>query len=257
MNPALLLADERVQALLPPEHFLAYVNLLAHATMLNATTGSEYVDGEFSCATALKRVRHLTPEALDTMFEAELVEQLDGDLWRIDFTGQTAHAALQARADANAARSETQRSNYATAKAERDEAGERLHRRREQDAQRAKAYRERKTVRRDIAEQVGEKGPTVVPATIDRHDHSADEKCGGCERFMCDECIRSEPGINWSYAPDGNPWCSECKPSKWDKPKPECWKCDKYGNGCNEHGIAKHANSLPGKMEDEFVGATF
>jgi len=100
IKPAELFSDERFFRL-PKASRAAYLMLQAYAMQLNATTASDYVDGEFSVADALIRVRDLDQFDLDAMLEWGLVAQLDGDRWRVEFTSdQTPHSELQSRADA-------------------------------------------------------------------------------------------------------------------------------------------------------------
>lgn len=144
LNPMAWLADNRVQHLLPAEHVRAFINLICFAFKLHATTGSDYVDGEFPRATALKHVVNLTSEAIDAMVEADLVSRVDGDTYRVEFiTPQTTNEGLQRRADViaqqNQSRAATTRANKAAFK---DQA-ERTARRREKDAARSANYRER------------------------------------------------------------------------------------------------------------------
>lgn len=168
----MLLADERIQTHLPLQHSLAYMNLLAHASMLNATTGSAYVDGEFSRDTAVKRVRNLTGEAIQAMVEAELVQRVDGDTFRIEFTGrQTSHEGLQAGAEANAARSAAQRENRAAANAEKQEAEEKAASKRKQSADRSQRHRDKRAETPVDLDQVEE----IVHEDSTAQDYAPDE----------------------------------------------------------------------------------
>lgn len=116
IRPAALFSDERVYRL-AAEHRFAYIALQAYATVLNATTGSEFVDGDFSLAEALLRVRDLTEDDIDALIGVGLVAQVDGDRHRVQFTTeQTSHEALQARADGYAARAETRANGRAARK---------------------------------------------------------------------------------------------------------------------------------------------
>src|ERR1700694_4937485 len=83
INPTHRRADRRIRSL-SAEQFAAYIELLEEATLLNAKTGSDYVDGDFSQERVLKWAQYITPETLDALMDAELVEQLDGDRYRLD-----------------------------------------------------------------------------------------------------------------------------------------------------------------------------
>ncbi|MDP7725095.1 hypothetical protein [Mycobacterium sp. TY814] len=117
-------ADERVRNLPGIDSPAAlYFLLQMYAMRLTATTGSEFVDGEFPRAEALARVPGLTEETLTVLESAGLVWpvgviQMDqpvtavrpgGDRWCVEFsTPQTTHEFLQASAgrsaNANAAK---------------------------------------------------------------------------------------------------------------------------------------------------------
>ena len=143
INPTHRRADRRIRSL-SPEQFAAYIELLEEATLLNAKTGSDYVDGDFSQERVLKWAQYITPETLDALIDAELVEQIDGDRYRIDFYGQTSHYELQVNAERNAERSATARANYAARKAEQQETEQSISHRRAQGAERSRQYRQRK-----------------------------------------------------------------------------------------------------------------
>lgn len=109
INPTDYLADQRIDHL-TAEAENAYLRLQLYATQLSATTGSDYVDGEFSATQALAYVRHLTAEHLDAMLAVGLVSIVDGDRWRVEFTSkQTSHEQLQRSADAREQAAETRR----------------------------------------------------------------------------------------------------------------------------------------------------
>jgi hypothetical protein len=184
-NPAMWLSDQRVQNHLPPVHALAYMNLLHWTVQLTATTGSDYVDGEFSATSALKRVPHLTAEALDAMLDAELVTQIDGDRWAVEYvTAQTSHEALQELADARARGAETRRGNKQAQTEAHHDAEEKAQRKREQAAERKRRQREKAT--EDQTESAPEPEPYTAPTAPVAHATAEDylpELCSDCAYY--------------------------------------------------------------------------
>lgn len=176
-NPNEWLADPRIQQHLPPEHVLAYVNLMHYAHKLTATSGSEYVDGDFSCATALKRVLHLSEDALDAMLDAELVSIVDGDRWRVDYiTTQTTHRFLQDRADVYEQAEDARKANRVAQKAMQKSVDDKAQRKRDQDAERQRRLRASKAAKTcPGCEQFGQSGCSVHTT---HWDNSEPEKVG-------------------------------------------------------------------------------
>jgi len=155
-NPSLWLADLRVQQHLPPVHALAYMNLAHHAHTLTGTTGSEYVDGEFSYVKALKRVPHLTEDALDAMLDAELVTVVDGDRWRVEYvTPQTSHQVLQERADTYQAAADARKLRRAEKLIRQVRDEEDAERKRSQNAERQRKHRLSKV---ELGKEISEGG---------------------------------------------------------------------------------------------------
>jgi hypothetical protein len=141
ITPAMWLSDQRIQSL---PNSAAYINLLCHAAQLNATTGSEYINGHFSRSKALKRVPGVTEEALDELVEADLVTQVKEDRWAVEFPNpQTSHDDLQKDANSRARGAETRRSQKVEAKQAAQDEAERVAAKRSNGAQRQTAYRDR------------------------------------------------------------------------------------------------------------------
>lgn len=248
INPTARRADRRIRSL-TAEQFAAYIELMEEAVLLNAATGSDYINGEFSVSSVLKWADFITADALDALVAAELVWQVDGDRWAIDFTGQTPHATLQQRADGHARSAETRRAQRGARTTQRLEAEDRAQHKRELSADRSQRYRDRKATP-ELPDDPDPWGSTPEPESPADphspwvtakaiHDHRAEEQCPGCRRFMCDGCVRETPGIEWCYAPDGVPWCSDCRP-RTSRDTTECRKCEKYGKErCFDHGLAR------------------
>lgn len=142
INPTRRRADRRLQRL-TAEQYGAYVELLEEAVLSNSTTGGEYLDGDFSRAYVLEWCPYVTVESLCVMEKLGIVEQVEGDRYRIDFIGQTAHSELLMRAEANAERAATQRANYRVHRETRLDEEESAERRRALGARRSQRYRAR------------------------------------------------------------------------------------------------------------------
>lgn len=214
-NPALWLSDARVQQHLPRQHTLDFVNLLHYAMKLHATTGSDYVDGEFSYSAALVMVPGLTPEAFDAIEAAHLVSQIDGDRWAVDFiTQQTSHEALQNSADGKARAGKTRQQNFAAAKEAERTAEERAQRKREQDAARKRKQREREATdeRQDEPEaDTGYSAPkgVIVHATADEYLPNLCEDCAE-HGHACGNVDLPHWARDTAHDPRPKPICPEC-----------------------------------------------
>lgn len=159
INPTEWLANQRVQELLPRKHTLPYMNLLCEAQRLNATTGSEYVNGEFPLTSTLKSARNLTQKDVDAMVEADLVVQVEGDRWAVVFpNAQTPHEVLQAAANRRAQGAETRKAKQAERKQAVQEDAERQACERELGARRQEEYRARQESQHEELVAVG--GPS-------------------------------------------------------------------------------------------------
>lgn len=202
-NPDAWFADNRVQNLLPREYALDFVNLLHYAMKLSATTGSDYVDGEFSYSSALIRVPNLAPEAIDAMVEAHLVECVDGDRYVIDFiTQQTSHDALQNSADAKSRAGKTRRETFAAEKSAQAEAEEKAQHRREQNAEYQRRHRDRVAAEastHDSAEMPpAEPVPTDMPLSTADLPGSMQRNINIC--VVCHESTKNQPMMNFPSA---------------------------------------------------------
>jgi hypothetical protein len=142
INPTRRRADRRLQRLTAAQYG-AYVELLEEAVLSNSKTGSEFVDGDFSREHVLEWCAYVTVESLGAMERVGIVEQVEGDRYRIDFTGQTAHFELLMKAETNAERAATQRANCQARREARLEEEESAERRRAQGAERSRRYRAR------------------------------------------------------------------------------------------------------------------
>jgi hypothetical protein len=162
INPTRRRADRRLRRL-TADQYGAYVELLEEATILNATTGSDYVDGDFSRAHVLEWCDYVTTETLAALERVGIVQQVNDDRYRIDFTGQTEHYELQTKAETNAQRSASQKAYHQSRRTGQVEAEAKNLDKRAQSAERSRTYRERRT---EDWEDVGDDTNEYVGATI-------------------------------------------------------------------------------------------
>lgn len=182
IKPLALFSDERVYRLERGQRF-AYISLQAHCQRLNATTGSDYIDGEFSVADALLRVRDPLESDIDAMLDVGLISEVRGDRFRVEYTtAQTTHECLQGRADRYAKAGETLSATNAAAKEAQVVKGSAAETRREKAADRQRRKRERD---RDLAgvadatpaDPIARLGEPKVESSENPRRHS---KCANC-----------------------------------------------------------------------------
>jgi hypothetical protein len=178
INPTRRRADRRLQRL-TAEQYGAYVELLEEVTLLNATTGSEYVDGDFSRPHVLEWCHYVTDQTLDAMEKVGIVEHIEGDRYRVEFSGQTSHFDLQALAERNADRSATQRANYQARNDAQEEAEERTKRTRGQASERSRQYRARQRAAQGESEQSSVFGTDIDWAGVSGRFTSDEEPAWG------------------------------------------------------------------------------
>lgn len=140
LNPGMWLSDERVQTL--GDAALPYLNLVMYAAQLNATTGSVHVDGEFSRADALRRVRHITDDVLNILLDAGLLEQLDPDTFLVWLWQSTSHDRLQSAADQRRGKTDASAKKLKATKDAQQEHEDTAARTRELSAARQRKWRE-------------------------------------------------------------------------------------------------------------------